>query len=76
MTDNYVSYQSPSTIIAETVYHFLRGSIYGAAFGLVRQANGSYLHSFFRVELTPAHSSADVYVGNPLSRSRISWSHS
>jgi len=37
MTDNYVSYQSPSTIIAETVYHFLRGSMYGAAFGLVRQ---------------------------------------
>ena len=36
MTDNYVSYQSPSTIIAETVYHFLRGSLYGAAFGLVR----------------------------------------
>ena len=46
MTDTYVSYQSPSTIIAETVYHFLRGSIYGAAFGLVRQADGSYLHSF------------------------------
>jgi hypothetical protein len=35
MSDEYVSYKSPSTIVAETVYHFLRGGIYGAAFGLV-----------------------------------------
>jgi len=38
MSDQYVYYQSPSTIVAETVYHFLRGSIYGAAFGLVRRS--------------------------------------
>jgi len=31
----YVSYKSPKTIIAETVYHFLRGGLYGAAFGMV-----------------------------------------
>jgi len=31
----YVSYKGPTTIAAETVYHFLRGSLYGAAFGLV-----------------------------------------
>jgi hypothetical protein len=35
MGDEYVSYKSPTTIVAETVYHFLRGGIYGAAFGLV-----------------------------------------
>jgi hypothetical protein len=38
MGDEYVSYKSPSTIVAETVYHFLRGGIYGAAFGLVRDS--------------------------------------
>ncbi len=32
----YVSYKSPKTIVAETVYHFFRGGLYGAAFGLVR----------------------------------------
>ena len=37
MGDEYVSYKTPSTIISETVYHFLRGSIYGAAYGLVRK---------------------------------------
>ena len=31
----YVSYKSPKTIVAETVYHFFRGGLYGAAFGLV-----------------------------------------
>ena len=31
----YVSYKSPKTIMAETVYHFLRGGLYGAAFGMV-----------------------------------------
>mmetsp|Transcript_23356 Transcript_23356/g.65159 ORF Transcript_23356/g.65159 Transcript_23356/m.65159 type:complete len:143 (+) Transcript_23356:145-573(+) len=31
----YVSYKGPRTIVAETVYCFLRGSLYGAAFGLV-----------------------------------------
>jgi hypothetical protein len=31
----YVSYISPKTIMTETVYHFLRGSIYGAAYGMV-----------------------------------------
>jgi hypothetical protein len=35
MGDEYVSYKSPTTIVAETVYHFIRGGIYGAAFGLV-----------------------------------------
>lgn len=35
MGDEYVSYKSPKTIVAETVYHFIRGGIYGAAFGLV-----------------------------------------
>ena len=35
MGDEYVSYKSPTTIMAETVYHFIRGGIYGAAFGLV-----------------------------------------
>jgi len=38
MGDNgyeYVSYKSPKTIMAETVYHFLRGGLYGAAFGMV-----------------------------------------
>ena len=35
MGDEYVSYKSPTTIVAETVYHFLRGGMYGAAFGLV-----------------------------------------
>lgn len=35
MGDEYVSYKNPSTIVAESVYHFLRGGIYGAAFGLV-----------------------------------------
>jgi hypothetical protein len=36
MGDEYVSYKSPTTVVAETVYHFLRGGMYGAAFGLVR----------------------------------------
>ena len=31
----YVSYKSPKTIMAETFYHFCRGALYGAAFGLV-----------------------------------------
>mmetsp|Transcript_20485 Transcript_20485/g.46499 ORF Transcript_20485/g.46499 Transcript_20485/m.46499 type:complete len:144 (+) Transcript_20485:69-500(+) len=31
----YVSYKSSKTIVAETVYHFFRGGLYGAAFGLV-----------------------------------------
>lgn len=31
----YVSYKSPKTVIAETVYHFFRGSLYGGVFGLV-----------------------------------------
>ena len=31
----YVSYKSPKTIVAETVYHFFRGGLYGAAFGMV-----------------------------------------
>ncbi|KAG7338119.1 hypothetical protein IV203_034345 [Nitzschia inconspicua] len=31
----YVSYISPKTIVTETVYHFFRGCIYGAAYGLV-----------------------------------------
>ena len=31
----YVSFKSPKTIVAETVYHFFRGGLYGAAFGLV-----------------------------------------
>ena len=31
----YVSYKSPKTIVAETTYHFFRGGLYGAAFGLV-----------------------------------------
>jgi hypothetical protein len=31
----YVSYISPKTIVTETVYHFLRGSVYGAAYGMV-----------------------------------------
>ena len=35
MGDEYVSYKTPSTIVTETVYHFLRGGIYGAAYGLV-----------------------------------------
>eukprot|EP00934_Nitzschia_sp_Nitz4_P000937 Nitzschia sp. Nitz4//scaffold96_size78090//20687//21285//NITZ4_005488-RA/size78090-augustus-gene-0.12-mRNA-1//-1//CDS//3329560555//937//frame0 len=35
MGDEYVGYKSPSSIVAETVYHFLRGGLYGAAFGLV-----------------------------------------
>ena len=44
MSDEYVYYQTPSTIISETVYHFLRGGIYGAAFGLVTpfHAPGSF----------------------------------
>jgi hypothetical protein len=37
MGDEFVSYKTPSTIAAETVYHFLRGGIYGAAFGLVSE---------------------------------------
>jgi len=36
MSDEYVAYKTPATVVSETVYHFLRGSIYGAAFGLVR----------------------------------------
>eukprot|EP00980_Cylindrotheca_fusiformis_P016696 scaffold5024_cov136-Cylindrotheca_fusiformis.AAC.25 len=35
MGDEYVGYKTPATIVTETVYHFIRGSIYGAAFGLV-----------------------------------------
>lgn len=35
MGDEYASYKSPKTVVAETVYHFLRGGLYGAAFGLV-----------------------------------------
>ena len=31
----YVSYKSPKTIMAETVYHFFRGGLYGACFGMV-----------------------------------------
>lgn len=31
----YVTYKSPKTIVAETVYHFFRGGLYGLAFGLV-----------------------------------------
>jgi hypothetical protein len=31
----YVSYKSPKTIMAETFYHFCRGGLYGAAFGMV-----------------------------------------
>ncbi|KAG7340899.1 hypothetical protein IV203_024442 [Nitzschia inconspicua] len=31
----YVSYVSPKTIVTETVYHFFRGCVYGAAYGLV-----------------------------------------
>lgn len=31
----YVSYVSPKTIMTETVYHFLRGSVYGVAYGMV-----------------------------------------
>lgn len=37
MSDEYVGYKTPSTIVSETVYHFLRGGMYGAAFGLVRK---------------------------------------
>lgn len=33
--NEYVSYKNPSTIVSESVYHFIRGGIYGAAFGLV-----------------------------------------
>ena len=37
----YVSYKSPKTIVAETVYHFFRGGLYGAAFGMVGTDDGS-----------------------------------
>jgi hypothetical protein len=45
-TDNNQSemvHKFPSTIVAKTVYHFLHGGIYGAAFGLVRDLI-DYLH--------------------------------
>ena len=35
MDDEFVSYRSPRTIVAETVYHFFRGGMYGFAYGLV-----------------------------------------
>ena len=35
MNDEYATYKTPSTIVSETVYHFLRGGVYGAAYGLV-----------------------------------------
>jgi hypothetical protein len=59
MTDNYVSYQSPSTIIAETVYHFLRGSLYGAAFGLVSKG-GLKMWASIPGTLIPPPLSSDV----------------
>ena len=34
-TYEYVSYASPATVVADAVYHFIRGSLYGAAYGCV-----------------------------------------
>mmetsp|Transcript_55100 Transcript_55100/g.133877 ORF Transcript_55100/g.133877 Transcript_55100/m.133877 type:complete len:154 (-) Transcript_55100:1224-1685(-) len=31
----YVSYASPATVVADALYHFIRGSLYGAAYGAV-----------------------------------------
>ena len=39
MDDEFVSYRSPRTIVAETVYHFFRGGMYGFAYGLVSYDN-------------------------------------
>lgn len=35
--DGYVSYRSSSTVLSEGVYQFLRGSLYGAIWGLVSE---------------------------------------
>lgn len=33
--DGYVSFRSSSTVIAEGVYQFLRGGVYGAIWGMI-----------------------------------------
>ena len=40
--DRYGSYLTPSVVVSEVVFQFIRGSMFGAIFGMVRQRKMVY----------------------------------